>query len=199
MDSNLYGNYTRKAAYAGKFYSGNAKKLKKDIQHYLQNAKQVLFEDESPQLLIVPHAGYIYSGRVAASGYNQIPSGYRPQRVFIIASSHQMNFPGASVYCSGNYETPLGTVTVDINTGKSLIQDCNLFSSREDAHLFEHSLEVQLPFLQTKLGDEFQLIPIIIGTNRPEECLEMAKALQLFLNADNLFIISTDFSHYPDY
>jgi len=110
-----------------------------------------------------------------------------------------MYFQGASVYCSGDYETPMGLVAVDVETGKELINRNTLFSDREDAHLQEHSLEVQLPFLQKRLGASFKLVPVILGTQKPEECRRLAETLRPYFNPENLFIISSDFSHYPDY
>lgn len=189
----------RKPAVAGKFYQADRQKLLEEVKACFDEAKPSVRQGIMPQALIVPHAGYVFSGRVAASGYNQIPGDAEVKRVFILASSHQMNFPGASVYCSGDYETPLGVVAVDKETGQRLIKGNNLFSGREDAHLFEHSLEVQLPFLQVKPGSGFTLVPIVLGTQKPEECRQMAQTLKPFLVPGNLFVISSDFSHYPDY
>ncbi len=143
---------TRLAAVAGQFYPASEKQLRTEVGNMLKNAKQPVKPGLSPRAIIVPHAGYVFSGEVAASAFNQIAPEDRPRRVFVIASSHQMHFPGASVYCSGNYETPLGTVTVDCETGRLLTENNDIFTKREDAHLFEHSLEVQLPFLQVILG-----------------------------------------------
>ncbi len=189
----------RKPAVAGKFYQADRQKLLKEVKACFDEAKPSVRQGIMSQALIVPHAGYIFSGVVAASGYNQIPDDAEVKRVFILASSHQMHFPGASVYCSGDYETPLGVVPVDTETGQRLIEDNNLFSGREDAHLFEHSLEVQLPFLQVKRDSGFSLVPIVLGTQKPEECRKMAQTLKPFLVPGNLFVISSDFSHYPDY
>jgi MEMO1 family protein len=192
-------NIIRKTAVAGRFYPADRQKLLEEVKACFERAKPSVRQGKMPQALIVPHAGYIYSGSVAASGFNQLPADAEVKRIFLLASSHQMHFPGASVYCSGDYETPLGVVTVDRETGHRLIQTNNLFSDREDAHLFEHSLEVQLPFLQVKPGSGFTLIPIVLGTQKPEECRQMAQTLKPFLVPGNLFVISSDFSHYPDY
>jgi MEMO1 family protein len=199
MFSGKTQNHIRKPAVAGRFYSGNKTALKEEIYNFFMEAKLPAKPEHTPRAIIVPHAGYVFSGKVAASGFNQIPDNSDIQRVFILASSHQMHFPGASVYCTGNYETPLGVVEVDKTNGKLLTESNNLFSCREDAHLFEHSLEVQLPFLQAKLGKDFKLVPIILGTQKPEECRQMAKTLQPFLTSGNLFVVSSDFSHYPGY
>lgn len=190
---------TRTAAVAGKFYPASEKQLRTEVVNMLKNAKQPLMPGLLPQAIIVPHAGYVFSGEVAASAFNQIAPEDLPGRVFVIASSHQMHFSGASVYCTGNYETPLGTVVVDCETGRQLTENNELFSKREDAHLFEHSLEVQLPFLQVILGDQFVLVPIILGTQRPEESQKIAAALKPYFIPGNLFVFSSDFSHYPGY
>lgn len=191
--------HDRPAAVAGRFYPSGKETLEKEVKELLANAKQQLLPGKIPTALVVPHAGYVFSGPVAASAYKQIPAEYVPERVFILASSHQMSFPGASVYCSGNYQTPLGTVKVDLEAGRKLTAADPLFSCREDAHLFEHSLEVQLPFLQVLLGSGFRLVPVILGTRKPDDCSQMARILKPFFTPENLFVISSDFSHYPGY
>ena len=127
----------RKPAVAGRFYPADREKLLEEVKACFEGAKPSVRQGKMPQALIVPHAGYIFSGRVAASGFAQLTADAEVKRVFILASSHQMHFPGASVYCSGDYETPLGVVTVDIETGRRLIEGNNLFSGREDAHRSE--------------------------------------------------------------
>lgn len=199
MTSGSNNLHDRPAAVAGRFYPSGKETLEKEVNELLENAKPRMLPGNNPAALIVPHAGYVFSGHVAASAYKQIPADYVPERVFILASSHQMSFPGASVYGSGNYQTPLGTVNVDLETGRKLTAADPLFSYREDAHLFEHSLEVQLPFLQVILGSGFRLVPIILGTRKPEECKQMASTLRPFFTPENLFVISSDFSHYPGY
>ena len=192
-------HHNRKAIVAGRFYAEDRRGLKEELGKYFSAARPPVRPGHIPQALILPHAGYIFSGKVAASGYNQVPEGSGIERVFILASSHQMTFPGASVYCSGDYETPLGKVTVDTKTGKALIDKNKLFSCREDAHLYEHSLEVQLPFLQERLGSSFLLVPVILGTRSAEECFLMAKTLKPYLVPGSLFVVSSDLSHYPGY
>jgi AmmeMemoRadiSam system protein B/AmmeMemoRadiSam system protein A len=189
----------RPAAVAGKFYPASGKELRFSVERMLRAAKPPVHPERSPVALVVPHAGYVFSGEAAASAYNQIVPGDLPERVFIIASSHHIHFPGASVFCTGNYETPLGIVRVDQETGRRLAENNNLFSIREDAHLPEHSLEVQLPFLQFILGDQFRLVPIILGTHRDDECKKIAEALEPLFISGNLFVFSSDFSHYPGY
>jgi hypothetical protein len=108
-------------------------------------------------------------------------------------------FEGASIYASGDFLTPLGRVPVNQEAARALLRSSPLFSDREDAHREEHSLEVQLPFLQRRLKRPFRIVPIILGTQSPEACAKIAEALKPYFTPRNLFVISTDFSHYPRY
>ena len=130
----------------------------------------------APQALIVPHAGYVFSGEVAAAGFSHIPQAHNYKRIILIGPSHRVGFAGASVDTLYDYAgTPLGDVKIDIATGQELIRKGEgVFTCRHDAHDREHCLEVQLPFLQMVFGDVPPIVP-------------------------NLFIISSDFSHYPSY
>lgn len=188
----------RKPRFAGQFYPGTETALSKQLQEIFSSHKSAP-ENRTPRAVIVPHAGYVFSGRVAASAYNQIPSGASFKHVFVLASSHQFLFGGAAVFDSGNYETPLGEVNVDTKIARELLETSEVFRLHPEAHEYEHSLEVQLPFLQYKLGTDFELVPIIIGTNNPDDCKKIADVLAPWFTSENLFVISTDFSHYPDY
>ena len=187
----------RKAYAAGKFYAGSKPALESDLQELFEKAKQR--ELDHVQAIIVPHAGYPYSGIVAASGYNQVDPEKEYENIFIIASSHTAYYQGASIYNKGNYETPLGEVEVNRDLADQLIKESDMFSFQAKAHLTEHSLEVQLPFLQYHLKKPFRIIPVVIGTQDKEACKKIATALKPFFNEKNLFVISTDFSHYPEY
>ena len=188
----------RQPAVAGSFYPAGQEEL-------LSTLKQ-LFTDAVPSkeikniiAIISPHAGYVFSGEVAASAFNQIDPTKLYENIFILGSSHYISFDGAAIYSRGNFITPLGTVKVNTVLADQLLQNNSVFSNRTDAHAREHSLEVQLPFLQYRLKKEFKIVPIILGTQSPETCRRIAAALQPFLNSKNLFVISTDFSHYPSY
>ncbi len=189
----------RPAAVAGRFYPGTEKSLREEVTRLFGEAKPPLHEGVTPMALIVPHAGYLFSGGVAASAFNQLPETASPERIFVLASSHRLHFPGAALFTSGNYETPLGEIVIDHDTCLELTEENPLFSIREEAHRDEHSLEVQLPFLQVKLTRPFRLIPIILGTQKPSECQSMADTLRPYFIPENLFIISSDLSHYPGY
>lgn len=189
----------REPAYAGQFYPGGVKTLNAELKVYFDKAIPPLMEGLKPMAVISPHAGYVFSGKVAASAFNQIPENAAYKKVFIIASSHRYSYRGGAIYTRGDYLTPLGRVKVDCRLGQELIETHDFFIRHDDAHIFEHSLEVQLPFLQHRVAAGFQLVPIVLGTHNPDDCREMAKILEPWFNADNLFIISSDFSHYPDY
>jgi len=188
----------RKPVVAGTFYPADSDQLRTALAKHF--AKAVARDSTNELLAIVaPHAGYVYSGDVAASAYNQIDTGKSYQTVVIIGSSHRTAFDGASVYNKGNYLTPLGVVDVDINLANKLINESKVFTYNEYADASEHSIEVQLPFLQYMLKKPFKILPIIIGTQSPAICAKLAQALKPLFNDSNLFVISTDFSHYPTY
>ena len=155
----------------------------------------------APQALIVPHAGYVFSGEVAASAYNLIPRGHSYKRIFLLGPSHRVGIAGASVdTLYSQAETPLGRVPIDVSLGQELIRHGNgAFLCRADAHDREHCLEVQLPFLQLIFGEVPPIVPVVIGTERLSVLQEIADVLEPYFNGDNLFIISSDFSHYPSY
>jgi AmmeMemoRadiSam system protein B/AmmeMemoRadiSam system protein A len=188
----------RQPAVTGQFYPADTSELNSALKNLFSkavapnNIKNVI-------AIMSPHAGYVYSGEVAASSFNQIDPGKKYDNIFIIGSSHHISFESASIYSQGNFITPLGSVKVNTELAKQLIKKYDIFSDRTDAHANEHSIEVQLPFLQYRMKKDFQIVPIVIGTQNSEMCKKIAEALRPFLNNKNLFIISTDFSHYPNY
>lgn len=188
----------RKAAWANQFYPGNVDELRSTLQDLFAHAALAKAR-ENVVAIVVPHAGYVYSGGVAASGYNQISPGHRYDNIFILGPSHRVGFEGASVYTDGNYSMPFGAAQVNTSLGKELVAASKSFSSRRDAHLEEHSIEVQIPFLQHKLGKEIRIVPIVVGSSSPAVCKEVAETLRPYFGQNNLFVISTDFSHYPPY
>lgn len=187
----------RMPAVAGQFYPADSNELKSTLKALFQTAKPNQSRDVVA--IICPHAGYVYSGEVAASSFNQVDPDRQYENIFVIATSHRMELNGASVYTKGNYVTPLGVVEVNKELGKALKKYYAVFNFDETAHLGEHSLEVQLPFLQYCLKKPFKIVPIIIGTYNTEAIQQIAGALKPYFNNKNLFVISTDFSHYPTY
>jgi len=136
----------RKAVVSGQFYPGSPAELSREMDKLFMGGSK----DVSDQIiaLIAPHAGYVFSGAVAAKSFMQIDRDKEFENIFLIGSSHHVSFDGASIYSRGNFETPLGVVPVNIELAEHLIDEFSCFSSRTDAHQYEHSLEVQLPFLQ---------------------------------------------------
>jgi MEMO1 family protein len=188
----------RKAAVADVFYPADPEVLRRDLKNYFAEAKP----PSSPGnvlAIICPHAGYPYSAIVAASSYNQIDKNKKYDNVFVIGCSHRFAFDGAAIYNKGNFETPLGVVKVNLDLANKLINQNDVFIVHDQAHLNEHSLEVQLPFLQYLLDDHFQIVPILLGTYSADICSKIALGLSPYFNENNLFVFSSDFSHYPDY
>ncbi|MFA6136531.1 MAG: AmmeMemoRadiSam system protein B [Sulfurimonas sp.] len=193
--SQLLHALPRPAAVAGSFYSSNKEELSASIISALQNSNS--FPKENINALIVPHAGYIFSGDVAAEAYATLHRTYK--NIFILGSSHSMNFDAASIYSAGNYTTPLGEIKVNQTIVSELTNGSKYFGFNPEAHKKEHTIEVQLPFLQTIYGDELKIVPIIIATSNLKTIQEIAKRLKPYFNDENLFIISSDLSHYPSY
>ncbi len=189
----------RQPAVAGQFYPGSSKKLLSELEQYFSQARAPVKPGIKPLAVISPHAGYVYSAKVAASAFTQIPEKAKYDRVFLIGSSHRYSFGGGAVFTRGDYLTPLGPVRVDKELGEELMNAESRFFQHDDAHLFEHSLEVQLPFLQQRLHPDFRLVPIVLGPHSHEDCRIIAESLSRWFSPENLFVISTDFSHYPDY
>lgn len=188
----------RPATQANRFYTGNPNALSHEVDSFLKrHTEQPKFNNLAA--VIVPHAGYYYSGNVAATAYQSIPA--KPyKRIFLLGPSHHEWLDGASVNTEADYySTPLGNVKVDRETALKLTED-SIFSYRPEAHDREHCLEVQLPFLQRIFTKSLPpIVPIIISTNDFQKLKQMAEALKPYFNDENLFIISSDFSHYPTY
>jgi len=198
MQGNMSKSKDRMPAVAGKFYSEDPEKLQQELKNLFASAAPK--QSNHVRAILSPHAGYIYSGKVAASAFNQIDGTINYKRVFLIASSHHISFDKAAVYCDGDFIMPYGKEIVDSDFGKMLVKNFpDFFTANTDAHQEEHSVEVQLPFLHYVLKTGYSIVPIVIGTNDPVVCKKIASVLKSYLNPDNLFIISTDFSHYPEY
>jgi AmmeMemoRadiSam system protein B/AmmeMemoRadiSam system protein A len=185
----------RQPVVAGSFYIANPKALAQEIKGYFNNVPADHIISEKPIGLISPHAGYMYSGQVAAFAYKQI-EGRHYEAIMILAPSHQAYFPGASLDTKEGYRTPLGVVPVAKEIIKQIFGKSSLITHYPQAHLQEHSLEVQIPFLQTVVKD-FKLIPIVMGDQTIETCEMVARALaNVIKNHDVLVVASSDLSHY---
>jgi AmmeMemoRadiSam system protein B/AmmeMemoRadiSam system protein A len=200
MFSSCTSGRVRQPAVAGQFYSADAKKLESDVDScFLAARKQTPIENLAA--IIVPHAGYVFSGNVAATAMAAINPDAEYEHIFLIGPSHHVYLDSTSVNVDYEaYRTPLGDVPVDIALGKKLIADNpNVFTCSPKAHSSEHCLEVQLPFLQRHLKKMPPIVPIIIASQDWQVIKNTAAALQPYFNKKNLFVISSDFSHYPNY
>ena len=188
------GQNVRESAVAGRFYPDSKAELSKKINNYLDKA---LIESlpGKPVAIISPHAGYQYSGAVAAYGYKAIKNhGYK--RVIVLAPSHYSRYRGASILDVDAYKTPLGLVKLNQGICNNLINNPPFFGTFKNAHKREHSLETQLPFLQVVLGDDFELIPVLISRLNNEEFDFIADKLRPLIDEDTLIVVSSDFTHY---
>lgn len=188
----------RPTAVAGSFYPADKTELTKMLSGFFAKAESA--NDDDIAAVIVPHAGYVFSGSVAASAFASINPDYYYEHIFLIGPSHLVYMDGASVDKQyAFYSTPLGNVEVDTALCNKLINEHKCFSFNPAAHGKEHCLEVQLPFLQYHLKKVPPIIPIIVATQSENIIAEIAEALKPYFNNKNLFVISSDFSHYPSY
>lgn len=189
----------RPATQANRFYTGNPEELSQEVDSFLAlHSSRTTYQNVAA--LIVPHAGYYFSGNVAASAYMTLNPKKSYKRIFLLGPSHHEWLNGASVNSKVDYyATPLENVKVDRETAQQLIDADSVFSYKAAAHAQEHCLEVQLPFLQRRLDEVPPIVPIIISTNDYSKLKRMAEMLRPYFTDDNLFIISSDFSHYPSY
>jgi len=185
-------------AVSGSFYPSNPVEIKRMLKLYFDKAP-VRPADQDVRAIITPHAGYVFSGEVAAAAFNQLDPTKEYKTIFILGSSHRNSFQGGSIYSIGNYTTPLGTVPTDLETAKKLADENKILGYDPQYHQSEHSIEVQVPFLQYYLKPGFKIVPVLLGTQDPATCEKIAKALKPYFLPENIFVISTDFSHYPEY
>lgn len=187
-------NPTREAAVAGLFYPSDIYQLQKDIEGYLEMVPPSL--NKRPHILIVPHAGYLYSAKVAAHAYQKIlPFKNQIKKVFLLGPSHRVFVDGIALSSAGNFKTPLGNIPVNRAINAELSAHAG-FAYNDNAHRDEHALEVQLPFLQKTLS-KFSIIPMVYGRADPQK---IAEVLAPYIDKnDSLLIISADLSHYLNY
>ena len=187
---------TRAPAVAGTFYPGERSALAAAVDGYLRDASRPEAGGVSPKALVAPHAGYVYSGGVAASAYaTWRDEADRIERVVLLGPSHRVAVRGLATTAAARFATPLGNVEIDVEAcarAARLPQVC----VDEEAHAFEHSLEVHLPFLQRVL-DAFRLVPFAVGSASADEVAEVLD--QLWGGDETRIVVSTDLSHYHDY
>ncbi|MGH8647531.1 MAG: AmmeMemoRadiSam system protein B [Gammaproteobacteria bacterium] len=184
----------RAPAVAGSFYPSDPDALREDVTHLLQAMQPRVMD---PKGLIVPHAGYLYSGTIAAAAYACIRRpAERSLRVILLGPSHRVYLRGIALSSARSFATPLGEVPVDHHALRPLLEFPQV-QLMDGAHRWEHSLEVQLPFLQVRLGSHFSLVPLVVGCAEPPQVAQVIESL--WNDANTLVIVSSDLSHYHDY
>lgn len=202
MEANLKPEDIRHPAVAGSWYSDDPIELRRELEGYMVEAAD--FDLDNIIALISPHAGYVYSGPVAAYSYKLL-KGKHYDVVVVIAPSHVEAFPYAAIYGRGGYDTPFGIIPVDVELANEIASKDGAVKISDHGHRQEqygrqeHSLEIQLPFLQVVLGD-FKLVPIVMGDQSPTTVHGLAKALASALKGKNaLMVASSDLSHFHPY
>lgn len=184
---------TRKPAVAGLFYPGSRSKLREAVNELLNQTSGTVATSQVFGL-IAPHAGYMYSGDVAAEAFSQL-KGIEPGTIVILSPSHRDYFRGVSVY-RGDYETPLGRIPMDQDFVDELLGLASVVFESDLGHREEHGIEVELPFLQTVVTD-FQLVPLVMGTQDVETIETVGRALERMATEKKFLIVaSSDLSHF---
>ncbi len=187
----------RMPAVSGLFYTSETAALQAEIQDFLESAKRhyerlLAF---SPKALIVPHAGYIYSGVFAAAAYRTMGCATAISRVVLLGPSHRVPLRGMALSSADYFRTPLGDVPASKADFNKLLSLSNV-TVDDQAHLHEHCLEVQIPFLQVVLG-EFEILPVVVGLTPPHEVAALLEAV--WGGDETLIVVSSDLSHYHRY
>jgi len=184
----------RSPAVEGAFYPAEEGVLSSQIETFLANVPSA---EKRPTILIVPHAGYQYSGQVAAYGFKQLVNS-RTDKVVLLGPSHQVPFEGAAIDDNGFWQTPLGQVAIDTDLASKMIASHKLIFAGSEYHRQEHSLEVEVPFLQKVLGS-FKLVPILMGDKTEETINALVEILAKEFDSPMVLVVSSDLSHYPSY
>lgn len=194
-------------AVAGSFYSSSKSDLIKQIEYCFKNKigpgiiPEVNKNGERKIVGIVsPHAGYMYSGPVAAHGFSALATDGKPETFIIIGPNHTGCGSGISIMISGIWRTPLGDIEVDNEIGKLIVEKSSIIDIDDEAHIYEHSIEVQIPFLQYIYGNDFKIVPIVMMLQGLRESVEIGKVLgEICRNKNIVIIASSDFTHYEPY
>ena len=187
----------RKSVIAGTWYPGSPIGLRAEIEGYFHNVPDTKIDGRITGL-VVPHAGYKYSGQVAAYAYKTI-KGETFDSVIVVGPSHRAFFHGVSIYDRGGYETPLGVIPVDVSLAKDIMTQSEMIFPMPAAHSQEHSLEIQLPFLQVALG-KFYFVPLVMAEQDYQSCKKLAESIFRALGNRKILIVgSSDLSHFHSY
>jgi MEMO1 family protein len=194
MRAVLQSMTTRPSAVAGLFYAADPDRLRTQVLDLLADVTATT--KIMPKALIAPHAGYTYSGRVAAAAFATLrDSAQTITRVVLIGPAHYVHVCGIAAPTVGAFETPLGRVTVDVEA-LTTIADLQFVIRAEAPHAPEHALEVELPFLQSLLPS-FRVVPLVVGDATPQEVAHVLR--RLWGGPETLIVVSSDLSHYHDY
>jgi len=194
----------RRARVAGSFYAGSTESLKKQIEecftHGFGPGELPVLDQKGPRKivgLVCPHAGYMFSGPVAANAYHRLASDGLVDLFVILGPNHHGLGSGVAVMNAGVWRTPLGDVEIDAETAKEIVRISGIVDVDESAHSYEHSVEVQLPFLQYVYGSSFKFVPISFLMQDLETCRDIGETLLEALKGKNAVVIaSTDMTHY---
>jgi len=198
----------RKPAVAGSFYAGNQKSLSKQIEECFYHklgpgnipATNTINKNRKIVGMISPHAGYMYSGPVAAHGYYEIALDGKPDIVVIIGPNHRGSGAMVSIMSKGKWETPLGVLEIDEDIAQKILHNSKIIRDDIKAHQFEHSIEVQLPFLQYIFGNDIKIIPICMSLQDIKTDIEISKSIYKAISNENVLIVaSSDFTHYESH
>jgi AmmeMemoRadiSam system protein B len=185
---------TRPSAVAGLFYDDDPDRLRTQVLNLLTDV--TAFTKVMPKALIAPHAGYVYSGRVAAAAFATLrDSAQTITRVVLIGPAHFVHVHGIAAPTVGAFDTPLGRVAVDLEA-LSTVADLQFVIRADAPHAPEHALEVELPFLQTLLAS-FRVVPLVVGDATPQDVAHVLR--RLWGGPETLIVVSSDLSHYHDY
>ncbi len=194
MQADLEHAKVRPPAVAGQFYPGDPKRLRTEVAQLLAGAPASV--NASTKALIAPHAGYVYSGRVAATAFAGLQDRANAiKRVVLIGPAHYVPFAGIALPTVDAFETPLGQVPLDRDALAS-IAGLPSVTAADAPHVPEHALEVELPFLQAVLN-EFALVPLLVGESSPKDVADVLR--RLWGGPETLVVVSSDLSHYHDY
>ena len=187
---------SRPAAVAGSFYPGEPAALAAEISAYLDAARAGPGAGRPPKAIIAPHAGYMYSGPIAAAVYASLaPLRGVVERVVLAGPAHRVYVPGVAIPSTSHFDSPLGPVRLDAGA-LARLRALPFVEVNDRAHAQEHSLEVHLPFLQSVLAD-FSLVPVLVGDAGPEQVAQLYDAL--WGGTETLIVVSSDLSHYLPY
>ncbi len=184
----------RQPAVAGQFYPADAKRLQQSVNRYLEEVPEI--SGPIPKAVIAPHAGYVYSGPIAGSAYAHLAQADGDvRRVILLGPAHWAPVQGLGASSAKAFATPLGTVSLDTEAFEE-ISSLPQVQVRDDAHVREHCLEVQLPFMQTIFG-RFKIVPLVLGDVSADKVAEIL--VRLWGGPETVIVISSDLSHYHDY